>query len=95
MQMYCIIDQIHIEQEGWGPKLPEDTSFLEVASPNRNLHWALYRCDFEDEENIDEAILTVSDKLENLLFSSERFPPAIAMARDKITSLYSKNNPTK
>ena len=101
MRMYCIIDQSYVKKDCsccsscWDPNCSEDISFLELATPNSDLHWALYRCDIEDKENINNSIITVSDKLEELLFSAERFPPAIAIARNEISSLCSKKKLTK
>lgn len=98
MSIYCILDQTYSVEpcsSGWAPKLPEEIPFLQLASPNPDSHWALYRCEFDDEDNLDNSIMKVSDHLEQLLLSAERFPPAMAMARDKIRLLNAKKNPSK
>jgi len=66
--------------DGRGPDLPEDTSYLVVATPGRFADWAILRCDLEESTRPD-SVEPVSAELAALLRSGERYPPALALSR--------------
>ena len=76
------------EQE---PDLPQGIGYLLLAD-SRLSEWSLYQCSYDNEKiNINNP---VNNELKLLLYSAERFPPALALTRDDISRKFKSTNPT-
>lgn len=72
-------------RRGISPQLPRGVGFLEMADPGIASPWALYRCDWR--RRLGRFMREVPDALRTLIRSGERYPPALAFARNDITRL--------
>lgn len=69
---------------GWGPDLPEELGYLLLAEPESQLEYGLFQISGSYEACASPALHPIPDSLNALLKSAESYPPAIALARDKI-----------
>jgi len=79
-----------LEGNGREPDFPEEVGYLLLAD-SRISEWKLYQCSYDDEKvNINNP---VNNELKLLLYSAERFPPALALTREDISHKFENNNP--
>ena len=81
--MYCLINWIH-DDDGFRPDLPENTGFYLIASPHYHAPYALFDCDLAYDEPLPQGVERISDELCELIDSGKAYPPALAIARQKI-----------
>ncbi len=76
-----------LEGEGFEPDFPDVSGILELAFGGYESMCGIYRCDEDFDEKVlqNHCVEPVSEELENLITSAERYPPALALARRDIT----------
>ena len=77
---------------GWAPPIPHGIGFLLLAGPGVDPPWGLFTV--EADLPASAHVRTISDELEHLIRSAERFPPALAIARDLVTAEFDSASPT-
>lgn len=70
------------QREGWGPEV-DGWVVASSSSRDRRSEWALVKTRLESGERLPRA-RPVPERLASLLDWSERFPPALAIARDQL-----------
>ena len=68
---------------GWTPGFPPGVGFQQLAG-TRESDWGLYRFDAFEPDGMWRPAEAVGDRLERLIESGERFPPALASARNAV-----------
>src|SRR5689334_4811523 len=81
---YYLVKRVSTRR-GISPQLPRGVGFLELADPGIASPWALYRCDWR--RRLGRFMREVPDELGTLIRSGERYPPALAFARNDISRL--------
>ena len=79
---------------GWEPGFPEGVGFLLLADC-RPAKWGLYEFYRNEDAEDWQPESPVSGELEVLLESSKKFPPALALARDRVSDKFSGREPTQ
>jgi len=83
---YYVVDYIRFGN-GWTPALPEGTGFMLLANPADDpTPWGIFKCD--DDVPLSEQVRAVDDALGEIIRSAERYPPALALARDHCITLF-------
>jgi hypothetical protein len=86
--MYYFTDWEKTER-GYRPVLPENMGFLLLAQPQERTY-GLFKVELSEKEAMTCQLEEVSDELEDLLTSAEHYPPALALARDKVRRVEGK-----
>ena len=92
---YCFMNLRRSKEElGWEPDFPEGVDCLLLADC-RPAKWALYefRTNAATEDWTPES--PISDELVALLESGKKFPPALALARDRVSEEFNDREPTR
>lgn len=85
--MYYFIEWNHSET-GYSPDLPEGTGFLLIAEPGDTGTFGLFQVENLTETDIPHYRMEpVSQEMILLLQSAEQYPPALALAREKMRSV--------
>lgn len=77
---------------GWTPPIPRGVGFLLLAGPGFDPPWGIFAVEAELAES--SHVEPISDELEHLLRSAERFPPALAIVRDLVAAEFDDQLPT-
>jgi len=68
---------------GYEADIPDNSGYLLLASPGKNANYSLFDCEIEDSSNLSN-VYSVSDALYEIIDSGKDYPPALAIAREKI-----------
>jgi hypothetical protein len=83
---YYVVDYIPFGN-GSTPALPAGTGFMLLAGPEADpTRWGIFKCD--DEVPLSKHVRAVDDALRKIIWSAERYPPALALARDRCGTLF-------
>ena len=88
--MYYFVDWKRID-EGFVPALPEEMGFLLLAEPSEHETYGIFSVDVPTDEFLPFQINAVSEDLADLIKSAEQYPPALALARDKVREVSGLN----
>ena len=79
---------------GWEPDFPEGVDSVLLADCN-SANWGLYEFFPGDTSEEWDPPKRVSDDLEVLIGSGKMYPPALAIARDRVSQEYESREPTQ
>jgi hypothetical protein len=88
---YYLVDYVP-SGRGSGPALPDRIGFLLLAAPGYDSQWGLFAVDTEVPRS--EHVRAVSAEVDNAVQSAERYPPALALARNAVASQFDSQHPT-
>jgi hypothetical protein len=80
-------------RSGWGPDFPRNTAFGLLAGC-QSVRWGIYRATLSLSDAAAHRIKPLDDELVSLIRSGERYPPALALARDHVDRLFDKTAPS-
>jgi len=91
---YAVVQMRHSKdpEGGWEPAFPHDVGFLLLADCPLS-GWALYSYDTLDSEKEWAPLLDVPPSLRVLLDSAQRWPPAMAVSRQKVEDFFRGSAP--
>ena len=90
---YYIVDYIPFEN-GWMPVLPAETSFMLLAAPHGDPpRWGIFQVWAEVPPS--EQVREIEDQLREIILSGERYPPALALAREESSAGFDGRVPSR
>ncbi len=85
---YCTME-LQKGPDGWAPNFPDGVGFLLLGDPGGESTWGLYAYTVNDAHREWHPDDPIGPELAALIESARRYAPALALARDKITDLFS------
>ncbi len=94
VKAYLLVSLKKIDDD-WTPEIPEAEGMLLLAEPSRQSHFALYRVTLYLDE-MPEILrdMRIETELECLIESGEASPPALALAREDMFSIFRDKVPS-
>jgi len=92
---YCYMELVISRAGDRCPDFPAGVGFLVLADPGRNAAWALYEYTLPHDLESWKPTESPGQRLEALIDSAKGYPPALALARDEMTSTFRERQPSR
>lgn len=92
---YCYMELVTVRTGGRCPDFPASVGFLLLADPGRSAAWALYEYTPPSDLESWKPTEPLGQQLEALIDSAKSYPPALALARDEMTSAFCDRQPSR
>jgi hypothetical protein len=81
--------------DGYEPDLPDGAAFLLLAEPGKAARWGVFCVDSRLDDPALVSLGRVPTELEMLLHSGRQYPPALALAKDEMTRVFTGKRPSR
>ena len=78
-------------ENGTAPAIPDCIGYMLLAQPGQGRS-GIFQCSGEVPPSSD--VRQIDEQLRELIWSAERYPPALALARDQISEAFADREPT-